>query len=368
MKVLYIYNISWFFCSHRLNLAKKLINEGNDVYLICKVDNENDRKRITDAGIKLYNVNFKRGFSSILIDFFHLIKIRKIINKIDPYVTEIATIKPIIISGFLYKFNSRKVIFWLSGLGYIFTSQNLFIKILKQIIIKIYKYIFKNKKSKVIIENIEDKNFMINLKVFSDLQSYVLPGSCVELKNYLYVKEPLKLKIVMASRLLWNKGVGDYIDAIKIIKSKNLDCEFLLAGMTDDNPTSVPIETIKNWENKGYIKYLGFTNDIISLFQMSNIICLPSFREGLPKVLVEAGACSRASVTTDVTGCRNIISNNYNGLLVPANNSLKLANAIQYLIQNPQKRFLLANNARRHVQENFTHKVFLKKIKNIYFN
>ena len=101
---------------------------------------------------------------------------------------------------------------------------------------------------------------------------------------------------------------------------------------------------------------------------MSNIICLPSFREGLPKVLVEAGACSRASITTDVTGCRNIISNNFNGLLVPVNNPLKLANAIQHLIENSEKRFLLAKNARKHIEENFTHKVFFEKIKNIYFN
>jgi hypothetical protein len=211
MKVLYVYNISWFFCSHRLLLSKKLINEGNEVYLICKVADENDRKKITDAGIKLYNVNFKRGFSSILIDFFHLIKIRKIINKIDPYVTEIATIKPIIIGGFLYKFNSRKVIFWLSGLGYIFTSQNLFIKILKQIIIKIYKYIFNNQKSKIIVENIEDQSFLINKNVLSNINSFVLPGSCVELKQYYFVNEPKKIKIVMASRMLWNKSVGDFI-------------------------------------------------------------------------------------------------------------------------------------------------------------
>ncbi len=368
MKILYIYNISWFFCSHRLLSAKKLIKEGNDVYLICKIANKNDEIIIKEAGIKLYEINFKRGFSNILIDFFHLIKIGKIVNKIDPFITEIATIKPIIIAGLFYRFNKRKVVYWLSGLGYIFTSKKIIIKILKKIIIKIYKIIFNNSSSKIILENIEDQNFLINKKVISKLKSYVLPGSCVELEKYSYVKEPKKIKVLMPSRLLWNKGVGDYIEAIKILKEKNLECDFLLAGMTDDNPTSVPIITIQKWEKKGYIKYLGYVKDIIPLFQKSNLICLPSYREGLPKSLVEAGACSRASITTNVIGCRNIISNDFNGLLVEVNNSLELSNAIYQLVKNEKKRKLLAKNARKYVEKNFTHQIFYKRLKNIYFN
>ena len=367
MRVLYIYNVSRFFCSHRLVLAKKLINDGHEVYLICNVLNNNERKIIKELGVHLYELHLKRGFTNILIDVYHLIKIRKIVNEIDPFITEIATIKPIIIAGFFYKFNKRKVVFWLSGMGYIFTSQNMFVLILKRFIIKYYKFIFNNKNSKVIVENSEDQSYLVNKNVISKLQSFVLPGSCMELKNISFVKEPKKIKIVMASRLLWNKGVKDFIEAIKILKNKNLDCDFLLAGMTDDNPTSVPIETIKKWERKGYITYLGFVKDVISLYQKSNIICLPSFREGLPKALVEAGACSRSSVTTDVTGCRNIISNNFNGLLVPVNNPKELANALYFLILNSDKRILMGKNARKHVEKNFTHEIFYEKLNKVYF-
>lgn len=368
MKILYIYNISWFFCSHRLVTAKKLIQEGNDVYLICKIANESDRKIINKSGIKLYEISFNRGFSNLLIDFYHLIKIRNLVNKINPSVSEIATIKPIIIAGLFFKLSKRNVVYWLSGLGFIFTSNKLLIKILKQIIIKFYSFIFDNNSSKIILENIEDQNYLIKKNVIKKNQSYVLPGSCVELKKYTFVNEPKKIKILMPSRLLWNKGVGDYINAIKILKNKNIRCEFLLAGMTDDNPTSVPISTIRNWESKGYIKYLGYVKNIIPVYQNSNIICLPSYREGLPKSLVEAGACYRASVTTNVIGCRNIISNNFNGLLVKVNDPLDLSKAIYDLIKNSTKRKRLAYNARKYVEKNFTHKLFYKKLLTIYFN
>ena len=368
MKILYIYNVSFFFCLHRLVLAKKLIKDGNDVHLICKVTNDNDRRTILEAGIKLYDLNLKRGFWGILMDFLQLIKIRKTLSEINPNVTEIATIKPVIITGLLFKFNNKKVVYWLSGLGYVFTSEKKTIKILKYLVIKLYKFIFNNKNAKVILENIEDQMFLINKNVISKSQSFVLTGSCVEIEKYSYVKEPTKIKVVLASRMLWDKGIGDYIEAIKILQSRKIECDFLLAGMTDENPSSIPIERIKFWEQSGYIKYLGFVKDIISLYQNSNIICLPSFREGMPKTLVEAGACSRASVTTDVPGCRNIITNNFNGHVVPAKNPLELANALAQLINNPNERFLMANNARKHIELNFTHHIFYKKINNIYFD
>jgi glycosyltransferase involved in cell wall biosynthesis len=169
--------------------------------------------------------------------------------------------------------------------------------------------------------------------------------------------------------MLWDKGIGDYIEAIKILQNRKIECTFLLAGNTGfDNPSSIPIEIITLWEKRGYIKYLGFVTDIISLYQNSNIICLPSYREGLPKTLVEAGACSRVSVTTDVPGCRNIISNSFNGYVVPVKNPLELANALDRLINNPNERFLMATNARKHIELNFTYHVFYKRLNHIYFD
>lgn len=368
MKILYIYNISWFFCSHRLSTAKRLIDDGYDIYLVCKNAKQEDKEIIKKAGIKLYELNLKRGFSNLIIDIYHMFKLIKIINKINPDITEIATIKPIIIAGLIYRFNNRKVVFWLSGLGYIFTSKKIFILFLKKIILIVYKFIFNNYNSKVILENIEDQNYLISKKILDKSNSIVLPGSCVDIDKYNYVKEPKKIKVLMPSRLLWNKGVGDYIEAIKILRKKKIDCDFLLAGMTDNNPTSVPLKKVKHWQKKGYIKYLGYVKNIIKLYQDSNIICLPSYREGLPKSLVEAGACSRASVTTDVIGCRNIIRHNFNGLLVKVNNPVDLADSLNELLNNSIKRKELGINARIYVEQNLTFDIFYKKLKKLYFN
>ncbi|MDB4127743.1 glycosyltransferase family 4 protein [bacterium] len=368
MRILFIYNVSYFFCLHRLHLAKKLIKDGHDVWLICKIESEEDRELLWKSGVKLSEMTMSRGFKYAFKDIKSWFDLRKLIKEIGPDLTEVATVKPIVVGGLIFIMNRMKVVYWLPGLGYIFTSQSKVVKGLRFILMKIYKMIFMLSDCKVILENSEDRDFLIAKGVLPTSDSFVLSGSCVTVEEYSHEREPREFKVALISRMLWNKGIGEYIDAIRIFrKNPYISCEFLLVGMTDDNPTSIPVENIKQWVKEGLITYTGFVKDVRRIYEDVNIVCLPSHREGLPKVIVEAGASTRASIVTNVPGCREIIRDGFNGKIVTVGDPKDLANSIEFLLTNEATRLRMAKNARQYVEEKFSTETFYQSIEKIYF-
>jgi glycosyltransferase involved in cell wall biosynthesis len=360
MKILFVYNVDWFFKSHRNLLANELIKRKNELFLISNNDklnafDENDK-------IKFKKLRLSRGGIK-LADLFTFFKLGFLIKRINPNIIEFATIKPIIIGGLISKifYKKTKKIYWLTGLGHLFTG-NFENKFSFKIIRLIYGYIFNDTNSKIIFENNEDRSLFIYLKITKPNQSYVIPGSFVDTSNFKFTIEPKEVSVSFIGRIQEDKGIKMYIDAIRILRRKGYENNFFAAGKLDDNPTAYTLNDIKKWEEENLIKYLGFKSEIKELFYNTNIICLPSKREGLPKVLVEAGASYRPSVVTNVPGCRNIIENGINGIVLKENNSAELANAIEYLIINKNKRIKLGNNAQKIVHEKFSSKVILKRL------
>jgi glycosyltransferase involved in cell wall biosynthesis len=139
--------------------------------------------------------------------------------------------------------------------------------------------------------------------------------------------------------MLWDKGVGEFVEAARRLRTEGVEARFVLAGVPDPgNPTAVSPKTLKDWEAEGVVEWWGHRDDMPQVFAQANLVCLPSYREGLPKVLIEAAACGRAIVTTDVPGCREVVRHGVNGLLVSARDSSGLAYALQMLIENPASR------------------------------
>jgi len=172
---------------------------------------------------------------------------------------------------------------------------------------------------------------------------------------------------LLATRLLWEKGVGEYIEAASILKQRRQPIEFLLAGSPDlGNPASIPPEQIAAWEKEGIITVLGHIDDIKPIFHQVNLVVLPSYREGVPRSLLEAAACGLPIVTTDAPGCREIVEHNVNGLLVPCRDAHALAKAIEFLWQNPPecKRMGIAGRAK--VLAEFDQQIVLQKTFEVY--
>ena len=192
----------------------------------------------------------------------------------------------------------------------------------------------------MIFQNPDDRDSLLGYRVIQAKDARLIRGSGVKLERYPCVPEPKSVPVVvMASRLLRDKGVFEFVSAARILRDRGVEVEMRLIGSTDPgNLTSVDEKQLEQWRNDGAVRLMGYRNDIAEQYAGSNIVCLPSYREGLPKSLVEAAACGRAVVTTDVPGCRDAITPGETGMTVPVKDPLALADAVQKLVENPALR------------------------------
>ena len=173
--------------------------------------------------------------------------------------------------------------------------------------------------------------------------------------------------ILFVGRLLWNKGIGELVAASRLLRQRNVVCRIVLTGVPDvENPVSVPQRLVENWQNEGIIEWRGYQAKIRDVYAQSHIVCLPSYREGIPKVLLEAAACGRPIVTTDSPGCREVVKHGVNGFLVPVRSVHPLADALQMLVEQPDLRLRLGLNGRKLIEERFHVKDVVQKTLAIY--
>lgn len=313
-----------------------------------------DEPKLKDEKLHLhqYNLNY----------LYHLIK------SINPEILEFFTIKPVLYGGLVSKLlKIPKKVFYITGLGYVFMASGFKGFIVRNFVKSLYKLSISGKTNTIITENIYDKELINSLNIVNDKQIKIIRGAGVNLSNYCYKLENSTLRVSMACRLLKDKGVFEYIEAAKIIKQKLPNVEFELYGDIDiHNPASLTNDDIEKIKKDGFVNVYGFSSDIAKVFSASNIIVLPSYREGLPKVLIEAAACGRAVVTTDVPGCRDAIEPNVTGLLCKVKNSKSLANMIEKLIIDENIRNNMGKEGRKLAEQEFDIKKVVKKHFDIY--
>jgi glycosyltransferase involved in cell wall biosynthesis len=211
--------------------------------------------------------------------------------------------------------------------------------------------------TEVIFQNPDDLELFVSQGLVAEERCHLVKGSGVDLNSFRPAPEPEPPpKILLAGRLLWNKGVGEFVDASRILTREGKSARFVLVGNTDSsNPMSVSEEQINEWEQEGLVEWWGFQEDMPSVFAQMHIVCSPSYyREGVPKVLIEAAACERPIVTTDMPGCREIVRDGVNGLLVPPEDSQALASALSELLENAKRRQEMGAQGREIVRQEFS--------------
>ena len=204
---------------------------------------------------------------------------------------------------------------------------------------------------------------MASAGIVSYDRSKLIRGAGVDLKLFSPQAETEGVPLViLAARMLWDKGVGEFVEAARILKRDGCECRMVLLGAPDPgNPASIERKTLCDWQMEGIVEWWGHREDMAEMFALSNIVVLPSYREGLPKVLLEAASCGRAIVATDVPGCREIVHHNVNGLLVPPHDSKLLADAITTLIENSQLRLSMGNRGRAIVDAEFAEELVVRQ-------
>ena len=281
----------------------------------------------------------------------------------------LVTIKPYLYGGIIARLtNVPSVVTAIAGLGSLFirnSFKNIFIRTL---IYPIYKVALGHSNQMIIVQNKDDAKLLIKWGVLNSKKTKLLKGSGVDLNKFIIRKEPKGIPVVcFAGRLLKDKGVMEFVEAARIIKKKGINARFILAGKKDlSNPTGINTKEIKNFKDEKIVEVLGYKKNISALLYKSNIVCLPSYREGFPKILAEAAASSRPIITTNVPGCRDAIIPNKSGLLVPVKNSIKLANVIKRLINNRSERIAMGKAGRKLAEKEFRIEKIIKAHLKIY--
>lgn len=366
--ILYVVASEDYFISHRLHLAVSSLQAGFKVSLITTKGKKSNY--IESLGIDAFNVNFVRGSINPITELKTIYGIYKSFKKIKPQILHQVGLKPSIYGSLIANFlKFDKVINAISGMGYAFTENTIKAKFIAFLIKIFFISLFNKKNHTIVVQNHDDEAFfkMILKKPYIT----VIYGAGVNLDDFQAVKEPdcPPYIITLVSRILKTKGIYEFIEAAKILrKDKTLpNFIFQLVGEPDyENPASIKIQEIEYWQKQNLIVYLGKRDDINKIYQNSHIAVLPSYREGLPKSLLEAASCARPIVSCDVTGCNVIVKNGYNGILVALKDHKALAQAIKVLICDKQKRIDMGQNGRKLVQEKFSESIVQEKTLALY--
>ncbi len=365
--ILFVVNSDWFFLSHRLPIAKRAIEKGYIVHLATHVST--NKEKIKSYGIHIHNVDIKRSSTSLLNSFFLFLKYVRIFKSIKPDLIHLVTIKPIIIGGLACKFINRstKLVISVSGLGYIFIDKGMKAFLRKSLIILFYRIVFLQKYFKVIFQNNSD---LENISKSTNLPSnkiILIPGSGVDLNNFKLTKISEGKPIVLfPARLLSSKGIYEFVECAKNLKTLG---RFIIVGKHDKEARNcIRIKELKYWLKKEFIEYWGESFEMPKIFSKSSIVVLPSYREGMPKSLLEAAACGRPIVTTNVPGCKDAIIEGETGLLVPPYDSQALTNAVEKLLIDRELRKRMGVRGRNFAEKKFDINQVIKSHFEIYEN
>ena len=366
-KILYIVSDANFFISHRIDIAFAAQKNGYEVHLACV--QSNSLKRLKSKGIITHSLCNNLVKNKILLSLFFFFNTISLIRKINPNIIQIITIFNILSSGLSLVFlKNKNIIFSVSGLGYLFTEKSIFTKIIKSIFLKIIFLIFFLKQPKVIFQNKEDYKDLDYYRILSRKNIIFITGSGVNTKKYNVKKFSIKnSNILFASRLLIHKGINEFLEAAEIIKKKYKNFNFIVAGKIDyNNPSFVKKNKLLEYKYRKIINYVGYNKNILNMFKKTSIFVLPSYREGTPKVLIEALSFGLPIIASNIAGCKTIIRHNINGILIPIKRPDILAKAIVELSKNKKKMALISNNGKKFAKTNLDIKIITDKHLKIY--
>ena len=337
-RLLFVVNVDWFFLSHRLPLARAARDAGVEVVVVAA---ESGRSaEIRREGFGFVPMPFSRQGVAVREEAKLLLSLVWLYRRLKPNLVHHVTIKPVLYGSLAARAaGGVKIVNAVSGLGYTFTSDER-AQGIRAVATLLYRATTLNPNSRTIFQNPDDLQAFVRKGLVRPRAAVLIRGSGVDCERFRATGEPEgDPVVVLPARILWDKGVGEFVDAARIVRRSLPRARFVLVGDSDPgNPTGVPVEQLKAWVRRGDVEWWGHRDEMPAVLSGANLVVLPSYREGLPKVLLEAAASARAIVATDVPGCREIVRPGVNGLLVPPRDSAALARAVGTLLKSPELR------------------------------
>ena len=354
MKALLFANTDWYLYNFRLPLAKALRSAGYDVVLLSPPGDY--AKRLTQEGFRWIGFPFSRGVNP-LTELATLWRPVGLYRRERPDLVHHFTIKCVLYGGIAARCSRAKaIVSSVTGLGHVFITDSWGNRVLRPVVSLVYRYVFG--RSQIIFQNPDDRNDFFRLALADERRSHLIRGSGVDTEYFrpsTDARRERPLTVLMVGRLLREKGVREFVEAAAIVRKQLPGVQFLLAGDSDPgNPSSIDPNVVAEWQERGDVRFLGHRPDIRDLIQAADLAVLPSYREGMPRSLLEAAACGVPLVATDVPGCREIVSNGVNGLLVPPFDSRLLAEAVIELLGDRERREAMGKRSRAMACELFS--------------
>ena len=375
MKKKLLFNITedWFFCSHFLERAIAAKEEGYSIFVLCK--NNVHKNIIENHGIHFCNIPYNRKSINPIYELYILFRIIYFYLILKPDIVHHVAAKPIIYGSIAAKFcKIKSVLNAPVGLGFVFSSDTLKARILRPFLKFFLKKFLNshlgiNMRNKVIFENYDDLNYFVEMGAVKENYACVIRGAGVKVDKILYKNKSERLipTITLLARMLKDKGVREFVAAAKKLNNQKLNGRFLLVGDTDPlNPSSLNKSTLYKWNAEKVIEWKGWVEDTEAILNETDILCLPSYREGLPKALIEGAAFGIPIVTTDTVGCKDVVQDGLNGFLVPIKNVDQLAHKIYLLIINKKLRNKMGKESHKIALTKFASPIIISQTLKVY--
>ena len=354
-RILFLVTEDWYFLLHWIGLARATRDAGFEVLLAMRVHEHG--QEISQEGFKLFPIRLLRRSLNPIRESIAILELARLYRTEKPDIVYHVGLKPILYGSVAARLAGiPHVINVFAGLGYAFTSEGIKARLFRLFLGCGLKAAFMCARSIAVFQNEEDRTQLTQDRIVQKNQTRVIRGMGVDTDSFKPVvdkdREPI---VLLACRMLWDKGVGEFVEAARLLSRRKLNARFVLAGRCDqDNPASIRPKQLHQWQEEGVIEWWGHRNDMPTVLGEAAFVVLPSYREGLPVSLLEAAACGKAIIATDVPGCREVVRHRVNGLLVPPRDAVALADAVAMLLENEELRHALGHRGREIVVKEFS--------------
>ena len=356
MDILFVLNDYAFFLTHRLPIARACRDRGWNVHIATPRKDE-AAEQAAEEGFSWHSIAMDPSSQNPLKELQALWSLTQLYRELQPDLVHHVTVKPILYGSLAARITRvPAVVNALSGLGYFFINETLKDRLVRRAILSLMRVGFRHPNSRLILQNEDDREVVLGYDLLDNTDITMIRGSGVNTETFSYKPEDdSKVRVVLPGRMLWDKGVGEFVEAARKLKEEGINASFHLYGKPDEkNPRSISLEQLNRWDEEPAVCYEGYRKDMVSVLQKANIVCLPSYREGLPKALLEAASVGRPIITTDAPGCREVVEHGQNGYLVPVKDVNQMADKIRELVANPELRKRFGRKGRQKVIRNLS--------------
>ncbi len=362
-------NTDWYLYNFRMSLVLRLMSLGHEVLLLSPPGEYGPR--MIEAGLKWRGLPMRRRSLNPFAEARLLLRIAGILRRERVDIVHGFTIKSAVYGALAARLAGVAPVASITGLGWVFISNGVAARSLRPVVVALLRLALGGPQGRVILQNSDDVALFERLRLVASDRLRLISGSGVDCERFTPPDAPLAhgapFRVLLASRLLWDKGLQDFVDAARTLKAQGRKIEMLMAGAPDPgNPASASAAEVRSWVDEGAVRWLGHVDDMPALLRTVDVVALPSRREGLPKSLIEAAACGRPLIATDAPGCRDAVRDGVDGFLTPVGDGNALAEAIGRLQDDPGLAMRMGAAARRRAVEQFDEEIVLERTLSVY--